>query len=127
MSRLQILAEKIFGIVTITVEGEVDIYTISKLKDAISMAVSSGVINIVINLGLVTYMDSSGLGLLLGLHKQLAKSRGSLILAGPSGAVRSVLRATNADRLLKIMNTKEEAAQYLVDNPFGDKDGIRQP
>lgn len=126
MSRLQIMAEKVLGIVAINVEGEMDAYTIGKLKEALSMTISSGVTNIVVNLGLVTYIDSSGLGLLLGLHKQLAKAHGSLVLAGPSSAVRSVLHATNSDRLLKIMNTKEEAAQYLVDNPFGEKPGSRQ-
>lgn len=127
MSRLQIAAEKISGIVVINVEGEMDVYTIGKLKEAITMVTQSGVISLAINMGLVTYMDSSGLGLLLGLHKQLAKSHGNLIVAGPSGAVREVLRATNADRLLKIVNTKEEAAQFIVDNPFGDKPGAKQP
>ncbi len=127
MSRLQIAAEKISGVVVINVEGEMDVYTIGKLKEAISMVTQSGVISLAMNLGLVTYMDSSGLGLLLGLHKQLVKSHGHLVVAGPSGAVREVLRATNADRLLKIVNTKEEAAQFIVDNPFGDKPGARQP
>ncbi|HOT29746.1 MAG TPA: STAS domain-containing protein [Candidatus Ozemobacteraceae bacterium] len=127
MSRLQITAEKISGVVVINVEGEMDVYTIGKLKEAISMVTQSGAVSLAVNLGLVTYMDSSGLGLLLGLHKQLAKSHGTLVVAGPSGAVREVLRATNADRLLKIVNTKEEAAQFIVDNPFGDKPGARQP
>jgi len=127
MSRLQINAEQVFGIVAITAEGEIDVYTLGKLKEAVTLAFSSGVSHLVIDIGRVTYIDSSGLGLLLGLHKQLEKAHGSLIVTGPDSEVRQVFRVTNADRLLKIMNTKEEAAQHLKDDPFGIKPGTGGP
>ncbi|HEY9072380.1 MAG TPA: STAS domain-containing protein [Candidatus Ozemobacteraceae bacterium] len=118
MSRLQINAEQVLGIVTIVADGEIDVYTLGKLKDAVTMALSTGLSHLVIDLGRVTYMDSSGLGLLLGLHKQLDKARGRLIVTGPSAVVRDVLRVTNADRLLKVMNTREEAARSIIEAPF---------
>ncbi|HOY66547.1 MAG TPA: STAS domain-containing protein [Candidatus Ozemobacteraceae bacterium] len=118
MSRLQITAEQVLGVVTIAADGEVDVYTLGKLKEAVTMALSTGLAHLVIDLGGVTYMDSSGLGLLLGLHKQLEKARGRLIVTGPSAAVREVFRVTNADRLLKVMNTREEAARCVIEAPF---------
>ncbi|HNW34234.1 MAG TPA: STAS domain-containing protein [Candidatus Ozemobacteraceae bacterium] len=127
MSRLQINAEQVLGIVTIIAEGEIDVYTLGKLKEAVTLALSSGISLMVIDIGRVAYIDSSGLGLLLGLHKQLEKARGSLIVTGPTSAVREVLRVTNADRLLKIMNTKEEAAHHLTDHPFGTRSATGAP
>ena len=62
------------GVLTLT--GEVDIYTSPVLKNAIAVAVADGCSTIVIDLNGVGFIDSSGLGVLVGALKRIRERGG---------------------------------------------------
>ena len=64
---------------------------------------------VVLNLGAVTFMDSSGLGAVIGMHKRVAERGGELALARAQNQVKLVLQITRADKMLKVYDTLEEA------------------
>lgn len=90
--------------------GEIDHDSQHVLADAAEQAISAGRHRIVIDLTEVTFCDSGGLSLFVGLHKQTAGLGGQLRLAGPQPPVAAVLKATYLDRLLPLHATAEEAA-----------------
>jgi len=66
---------------------------------------------VVLNLANVNYIDSSGVGTLVGLHMTVASAGGQLKLAGLTGRVRDVLAITKLGTVFETYATAEEAAE----------------
>jgi anti-sigma B factor antagonist len=64
---------------------------------------------IVVDLGAVGFMDSSGLGALIGMLKRVAARGGDVKLARPRPSVKLVLEITRANKIFTICGTMEEA------------------
>ena len=94
----------------VSVKGEVDLYTAPSLKEAIADLVSSGRSKIVVDLAGVEFMDSTGLGVLIGALKRCKEAGGSLALAGPGESVLKVLAITGLDKVFSIHSDVEQAA-----------------
>lgn len=105
--------------VVIAVSGEVDMATGPSLRDDILAAFAAGNHRIVLDLSAVTFMDSSGLGALLGSHRRARLMEGEIKLAAPSSRVQEILRLTNLDRVFDVHPTVAEAT--------GDGDEVVQP
>lgn len=92
------------------VRGEVDLYTAPTLKDRLNRLIEGGRHRIVLNLEEVGFMDSTGLGVLIGALKRCREQEGSLALAGPQDPVQKVLGITGLDRVFPIHGSVEDAA-----------------
>lgn len=57
---------------------------------------------VTVDLSLVTFVDSSGIGALVALHKRAREQRGSLRLVGVGGQPLSVCRVLGLDRVLTL-------------------------
>jgi len=64
---------------------------------------------VVVNLAGVAFLDSSGLGALIGLLKRVAERGGDVRLAAVQPAVQTVLEITRAHRILPVSTTVEDA------------------
>lgn len=91
------------------VKGEVDLDTAPALKGALADAIKDGASNIVVNLEGVEFLDSSGLGVLIGGLKRCKEAGGMLALAGPRRPVRKVLTITGLDKVFPIHDSVNEA------------------
>ena len=54
------------GVAVIGLEGEVDVYTSPRLKQEMVDLLNRGLVNLVVDLNAVKYLDSTGLGVLIG-------------------------------------------------------------
>ena len=102
------------SVVVLTPTGEIDRDSQSVLDEAAAEAIADGSDRLVIDLGAVSFCDSSGLGLFVRLHRQFTGRGGSLRLAGAQPLVRTVLEATNLDRLFPAYPTLEQAVQAAL-------------
>ncbi len=66
---------------------------------------------VVLNLSGVNYIDSSGVGTLVGLHASVSNAGGHLKLSGLTGRVRDVLAITKLGTVFETYGTAEEAAE----------------
>lgn len=103
------------GSVVLAMEGEVDVATSHLLRDELNDIVESGHRRIIIDMTRVTYMDSSGLGALVQVHRILG-NKGSLALVGCRPAVERVLRFTQFDKVLDLYRTFEDLEAGNRDN-----------
>lgn len=71
--------------------GEVDMVTVPEVREALESAMNRGCTNVVLDLGNVSYMDSSALGLLVWVDRELAPREGRLVLAGADRNVSRIL------------------------------------
>jgi anti-sigma B factor antagonist len=65
---------------------------------------------VVFDMGGVTVVDSTGVGIIVMCHAKLKKSGGTLRIAGVSGMVGDTLRLTSVDKLIEFYPTVAEAA-----------------
>ena len=92
------------------IEGEVDVYTSPELKQHLVKQAEAGVKHVIVNLSKVEYLDSTGLGVLIGGLKRLREGEGNLVLVGPGMRILRIFEITGLDKIFDIYPTEEEAA-----------------
>jgi anti-sigma B factor antagonist len=99
------------------VGGEVDVATCPQLREVLDELVDLGIYHLVVDLEKVRFLDSSGIGLLMGVYRRIREHGGSLRLTGPSPQVRRVLELTRVTTLLPIFATVDEATAVEQPDP----------
>ena len=89
--------------------GEVDVYTAPQLRSAIMGEVERGTKHLLINLHRVGYMDSTGLGILIGGVKRLRESGGALLLIGPTPRIARIFEITGLNTIFNVYASEQEA------------------
>jgi anti-anti-sigma factor len=88
----------VLPVVTVTISGEIDIATSRAMRDA--LATGPGPAHLEVDLSGVTFMDASGIGVLLAARQRAVDGGGSLILRAPSWAVRRLAGVLGLNELL---------------------------
>ena len=84
----------------LTVIGELDIATKPQLEEAAQATIADGVRDLTIDLRELSFMDSSGLSLLIILNKRAVDEGWTLRLLKPAGPALTILTLTGADKNL---------------------------
>jgi anti-anti-sigma factor len=79
------------AVLTVMISGEIDIDTCDAMRDAIRAGRRCGRAHLAVDLSGVTFMDVSGIRVLLAARGQAAAAGGSLTLLAPSPAVRRLI------------------------------------
>ncbi len=94
--------------------GEIDVYTSPKVKDAITALIDQGHYNLVINLEKVRYIDSTGLGVLIGGLKRVREHGGSVNLVCTNPQIRKIFDITGLVKIFGIFENEEDAKKALA-------------
>jgi anti-sigma B factor antagonist len=89
----------------VEVTGEIDVYTASVLRERLASLVEAGRVDLVIDLTPVTFMDSTGLGVLVGVLKKVRGHDGRLQLVIDSDRLLKVFRITALTQVFTIHDT----------------------
>ena len=82
--------------------GPLDAHTAPDVRDALHSAIDHGRGDLLVDLGDVHVVDSTGLGLLLGAHRRAGRQGRRLVLRNVAPAVQRLLRLTRLNRILTI-------------------------
>jgi anti-sigma B factor antagonist len=96
-------------VTVISGEGRLNMVSAPLLKEAVADAIFQGRPRVVVDLSGVDFMDSSGLGALVGCLKTARQAGGDLKIAAPSEQVTMVLQLSNLDRIFTSFATAEDA------------------
>ena len=105
---LRLRSRKAESATVVEVGGEVELHSAGQLRDELVRAGSSDNPCVVVDLSRVTFIDSTGLGVLVGAFKSV-RERGALSLVCPQRSVRRVLEITGLTQVFPIFDTLEEA------------------
>ena len=94
-------------------EGSLEAGNVMDFREAV-MGLLRGGDKVVLDLGRVNFMDSSGLGALVALGRNLARREGELRLANVTPPVRKVFDLTRLHRAFEIYDAVEEAVASLA-------------
>jgi anti-sigma B factor antagonist len=110
---LALTTREIDGHQVVAVQGEVDIYTSSVLRERLIELIDAGARSVVVDLSGVDFLDSSGLGVLVGALKRLRTAGGELALVVRSDKLLKIFKITALDRVFPLRDTVEAATRAL--------------
>ena len=93
----------------LSVAGEVDVYTAPTLRDQFSQLVDDGQYQIVVDLEQVAFLDSTGLGVLVGGLKKVRAHDGFVHLVCTQERILKIFRITGLTKVFLIFDSIEEA------------------
>jgi anti-sigma B factor antagonist len=89
--------------------GEVDVYTAPMLRERIRELAAGGTVHLIVDLGQVGFLDSTGLGVLVGGLKRLREDGGSLALVVSTSRILRIFQITGLSKALAAWPTVKEA------------------
>lgn len=111
---LNIEMEVIQDVLCIRLIGELDHHYADKLRELATQAIEDNNIrHIVLNLESLTFMDSSGLGVILGRYKQIKQSQGEMVVCAISPAVQRLFDMSGLFKIIRLEPTEQYALKRL--------------
>ncbi len=97
------------NIMGINIEGEIDVYTSPKVKEALNDLIQKGNNNIIVNLEGVSYIDSTGLGVLIGALKRVKENNGDIKLVCTNLQIKKIFDITGLVKIFDLYDSEELA------------------
>ena len=97
------------GIEVVDVEGEIDIYSAPRLRELLIDLVSTNNYQLIVDLDKVGFLDSTGLGVLVGGLKRVRPHDGWLDLVCTQERILNIFRITGLTQVLGIYQTVDQA------------------
>jgi len=101
------------GVACLTLTGEFDSFAANPFLEQVESLVQSGSTNLVANLRLVLFINSTAIGSLIKARKRLRGLGGDLVLSEPSQRVRETLEMLGLSSIIKSFKNDDEAAKAL--------------
>ncbi|MFT4262817.1 MAG: STAS domain-containing protein [Nocardioides sp.] len=106
---LSLSTTDVSGVTVLAVGGEIDVYTAPRLRDKLTEIVDAGSYRVVVDLEKVDFLDSTGLGVLVGGLKKVRTHDGSLRIVCTNERLLKIFRITGLAKVFDIFPTSEAA------------------
>jgi anti-sigma B factor antagonist len=115
--RLKVTSEQVApGHQVLALAGEIDLYTSPEFKEELLRVAADGATYVVIDLTETTFIDSTGLGVILRGVERLGRSGGRLVVVCTDRNIRKVFEVTGLDRVFTLYDERSDA---LAQAPSG--------
>lgn len=88
----------------VSVRGEIDIYSIEKFRDSIEEKIKTQASEIILDCSELSYMDSTGMGVLIELRNKTKELGQKIIMMNPRPNIRKLLALTGVDKIIEIVD-----------------------
>jgi anti-sigma B factor antagonist len=93
--------------------GELDAFTVGQFRESLTELGGTG--RLLIDLSGVPFLDSAGLGALIGGVRRSREAGGDVAVYGARPAVARLLHTTGFDRVASVADNEQDAAKALAD------------
>jgi stage II sporulation protein AA (anti-sigma F factor antagonist) len=98
----------------VRLKGELDHHTADELRESLTtMIETEDVRHIILNLGELDFMDSSGLGVILGRYNQIKALNGEMFICAVSTTVGKMFEMSGMFKIIRTVTSEEEALHGL--------------
>ena len=106
------------GFTVIEISGEIDVYTAPKLREKLISLVEAGSYQLIVDMEGVEFLDSTGLGVLVGGLKRVRAHDGLIDLVCTQSRILRIFRITGLNKVFSIYDTVPEAiAAHAIPAP----------
>lgn len=111
---LNINLEKKEAILLVRLQGELDHHTSKMLREQVDELLQVGDIkHIILNLENLSFMDSSGLGVILGRYKQVKNNGGEMVVCSISTPVKRLFEMSGLFKIIRLVESEQYALETL--------------
>jgi len=96
-------------VTVVKVRGELDVFSSPRLREQLLDVIDTGPIRLVVDLSDVTFLDSTGLGVLVGIYHRLRARNGTMSFVGANERVRRVFHVTQLTKIFMLYDDLEQA------------------
>lgn len=107
--KMQTQVEKANGVAVLSLEGEINVTNSMKLRETLIKVVNEGLNKVLVDFEKVTFIDSSGLAVLIEMVKLLKEKSGKLALSNVNKQIRGIFEITKVHKLIDIYDNREAA------------------
>ncbi|SHH20252.1 anti-anti-sigma regulatory factor, SpoIIAA [Thermosyntropha lipolytica DSM 11003] len=108
-SQVDVEIKMVRNTLVIRVNGELDMVMAEKLKKEMEARLDEGEVkNLIVNLEKVTFIDSSGLGVIIAGYKKVMAANGRMYIVGAKPNVKRILILSGVSKLIPIYDTEQE-------------------
>ncbi|MGN1113556.1 MAG: anti-sigma factor antagonist [Oscillospiraceae bacterium] len=94
---------------TAKIYGDIDHHSAKYLRNDIDMKIDDAHPHtLIIDFSKVTFMDSSGIGLVMGRYKKMKISGGEVFVANPPAYIKKVMNIAGINQICRIISTEQE-------------------
>jgi anti-sigma B factor antagonist len=110
----------------VTVASEIDVAMANQLREGLLNVLEQGVHHTVIDITKVDFLDSTGLGVLVGVQHRLSTPDGTMTFVGASERIMELFRVTRLSTIFPVYATADQALQPSADTA-GDVPVVTPP
>ncbi|MFZ5644102.1 MAG: anti-sigma F factor antagonist [Bacillota bacterium] len=113
---MELKTETLESVLLVRIDGEIDLAVADIIREAMDSQLDSNpqVKNIILNLTDVTYIDSSGLGVILGRYRKIYRVGGKMFVVGLRPQVRKILEISGLFNIIKECPSEKRALDMAV-------------
>ncbi|NLN17992.1 MAG: anti-sigma F factor antagonist [Firmicutes bacterium] len=112
--KLKVQTRKVGASLVVRLSGELDLATAEIFRRTVDAQLAKdGCSNLILVLKNVTFIDSSGIGAILGRYRLIRERQGRVIATGLRPAVRRVLEMSGVLRVVETAETEQQALESL--------------
>lgn len=109
---VRLLGEKRALLVCLT--GELDHHTAGKVKEEVDRMIrSTNAVSIIFDFTGLNFMDSSGIGMVMGRYKKVRTLGGRVIAFGVNAQIMRIMEMSGIDRIIKLTPDYDRALRLL--------------
>ncbi len=98
----------------IHLEGFIDSHTFPEFESALNQSLERGARRFLLNMEGLNYINSTGLGLLMSVYRQVKQESGDLAVANMSEKITNIFNLLGFSRIIKTFASEEEALRGLT-------------
>ena len=101
------------GYSVLSVEGKLNVMTVSDVRKAAERVLGHGIKNLVLDLSKTVFLDSAGIGCILAIQKQFGMADGRIYLVSIPQNISAVLNSSSVTKVLTILPSRAAAEAVL--------------
>ena len=106
-------------VLVVSLSGELDHHTAKDVKNLIEEVIKNrGVVNLVFDFTNLTFMDSSGIGVVIGRYKLIRSMGGKVTIVSPARNVSKLLSMSGINKIIEIFDDVDSALNSLQEGAF---------
>lgn len=111
---MKIKFEVIERTLIVKIEGELDHHFATTIRESIEKQISKkNIKNIIFNLEGLSFMDSSGIGVIIGRYKYFEKIGGKTIISNMSPQIERIVKISGLKKIVSVYDTSREALKHV--------------
>ncbi len=97
-----------------SIDGELDHHLAASVRESIDRKLkSTNAVNIIFDFTKVGFMDSSGIGVIMGRYKLSKMLGGKIIIYGAKKQTRRIIEMSGIDKIVKLCDKLEQALEQI--------------